>query len=460
MDAYTENIEKRYNRIIVFFYCLVIVSLPVSIALVESMAAFVIFFFLIKKILLCRHESRGKNLPETLRIITASFYPKNHFLNKWIGLHVVSILVSVIFSQYPVISLIAFVGKFLEGYLLYFSFVDCVRTKSALRNCVGAFVGTACVMSIDGLFQYVFNWDFIRQLPWIDHRVSTTFRHPNDFGAYIIVFIPLVFGLLVLPWKQSSSFREEWKLSRMEFGLGPKMILLINLVFMLASLGLTFSRGSWVGFWVSMFVFVVIIRKYFVTAVLISLIFFGAFLPLMMKYRDVSFTTDSVNLVRDYSKIDPASEEFRKLSALEQTRVKTAQTFHLGMGRGVFWQEAWELIRKYPFFGSGLNTYSKLVNVYAHNCYLQMAGEIGMVGLVLFLMMISVLISNGIMHCMKLPLTFDKVVWAGGIAGFIGFMVQSFFDTTLYSVQLGNLMWILMGFIAAIPLTALQAESE
>ncbi|MBL8013849.1 MAG: O-antigen ligase family protein [Candidatus Omnitrophica bacterium] len=460
MDTYTEKIEKRYNRIIVFFYCLAIASLPVSIALVESMAAFVIFLFFLKKVLLCRYESQGKRMPDILRIILASSYPKGHFLNKWIGLHVMSIFISVVFSQYPMISLIAFVGKFLEGYLLYFSFVDCVRTKSALRNCVGVFVVTACVMAIDGLFQYSLKWDLIRHLPLIEHRVSTTFRHANDFGAYLVTFIPMVFGLVVLPKRRSSSIREEWRLSRMEFGLPLKIILFVNLIFMLISLGLTFSRGSWMGFWISMLVFVVILRKYFVTVILISLVFVAAFLPLMMKYRDVSFTTDSVNLVRDYSKIDSHSEEFRKLSAVEQDRVRTSQTFQLGMGRTFFWEEAWEVIRKYPFFGSGLNTYSKLVNVYAHNCYLQMAGETGIIGLVFFLLLMGVLIGKSAQYCIKMPVNFYKVVLAGAIAGFVGFLSQSFFDTTLYSVQLGNLMWVMMGLMGAIPSVYAQSKAE
>jgi cytochrome oxidase Cu insertion factor (SCO1/SenC/PrrC family) len=45
VDQKRHRLEQRFNLIVVFFYCLLIFFLPISIALVESMAGFVVLFF-------------------------------------------------------------------------------------------------------------------------------------------------------------------------------------------------------------------------------------------------------------------------------------------------------------------------------------------------------------------------------------------------------------------------------
>lgn len=449
-DPKRDAIEQRFNGIVVFFYCLLIISLPVSIALVESFASFVIFFFAIKKALLGIHDFKTKT-SDPREIVLSFFQPKDHFLNTPISIYIYCVFVSVVFSQFPGESLLAFVAKLLESYYLYYSFLDCVRTRDQLRNCVSVFVVTALVMVVDGVVQYFAKVDFLRQLPLVDRRVSATLRHANDFGAYLIVFIPMVFGLMMLSLRKGFLLSKEWGQRLIEKDLFLRIGLGITFVLMLTCLGLTFSRGSWVGFWFSMIIFVVILRRYFIPAFLISLVFLAVFLPFLMKFRDVSFTTDNVNIQRDYGGIELTPENLSKLSELERNRVMIAHQFTLGMGRLGFWEEATELIKKYPLFGSGLNTYSKLTTGYAHNCYLQMAGETGIFGLTAFLILFTVLFWHSIKVYRALKDPFLEAVLAGTLAGLAGFLVQSFFDTTLYSVQLGNLLWMIMGLIVVIP---------
>jgi|CXWL01.1.fsa_nt_gi putative inorganic carbon (HCO3(-)) transporter len=449
-DPKRDEIEKRFNGIIIFFYCLLILSLPISIALVESLAGFVIFFFCIKKIFLCVHAIKSKNSPGAAELIVSFLRPKDQFLNIVIGLYICMVFASVLLSQFRSESLVAFIAKLLEGYFLYFCFVDCVKTRNQIRLFISVFVGAVFVMAADGIVQYFVKVDFLRQLPLVDHRVSATLRHANDFGAYLIVFIPMVFGLLALSLRKGSLMIKEW-------GIGnyflSKAMLITTFALMLTCLGLTFSRGSWVGFWFAMIVFVAVTRKYFISVFLVSLLFLAVFLPFLMKYRDVSFTTDSVNLTREYGHIEQTPENLSKLTQLDRDRVAGAHRFNLGMGRFGFWEKAVDIIKKYPVFGSGLNTYAKQTTYYAHNCYLQMAAETGIVGLITFLALIAVLFWRSVYVYSSLNDPFLEVVLAGSLAGLAGFLLQSFFDTTLYSVQLGNLMWIIMGFIVAIPRT-------
>ena len=76
---------------------------------------------------------------------------------------------------------------------------------------------------------------------------------------------------------------------------------------------------------------------------------------------------------------------------------------------------------------------------YAHNCYLQMTAETGLLGLGCFLWMVYVLLRHGLNYCKQIkdlwPLTFLQ----GAVSGLFGFLVQSFFDNTFYTVQLSVL---------------------
>lgn len=451
-------IEEKFNRIIGLFYCLLILVLPVSIALVEIMASLIVLFFLIKKVTLNTLRVRSKEKPRWRELFVPDVSGGAKIFQITMGMFILSVLVSVLFSRFPAISWIAFFSKVLEGYYLYFAFVDCIKTQLHLRNCVVFTLAAAFVISIDGLFQFFFGKDLLRQMPLEGNRVSATLRHANDFGAYLVTAIPLIFGLMVLPLRQGASLVQQWVRGNLAENITSKIILGLTFLLMLACLGLTFSRGSWVGFWFSMFIFVIFLRKYLFHVLVVSLVFLAVFLPFLMKYRDVSFTTDQVSITRTYGNIEDSPENLSRLDQTTRDRVDLAHSFQLGMGRFGFWEHALDVIKKSPFFGNGLNSYSKLAKVYAHNCYLQMAAEIGFLGLLAFLVMIGVLFRYSWSAMLTIERYQDKVLLAGFSAGLAGFFMQSFFDTTLYSVQLSNLMWVLIGFIVVIPRIAHSSE--
>ena len=127
-----------------------------------------------------------------------------------------------------------------------------------------------------------------------------------------------------------------------------------------------------------------------------------------------------------------------------------------GSGRGGYWREAFHMIKDYPVFGVGVNTYSVVApgykinwGGYPHNCYLQMIVEIGILGFLTFLWIIFRVLGE-IRERARIRDDSIKMLLAGTLAGFTGFLVHSFFDTNFYSVQLGSLMWITMGMITAI----------
>ena len=124
-----------------------------------------------------------------------------------------------------------------------------------------------------------------------------------------------------------------------------------------------------------------------------------------------------------------------------------------GSGRSTFWAESISIIRRSPWLGMGINTYSQMAKGkggYPHNCYLQLTAEMGLFGLVSFLWMIIVLFHRAAQYSRKVDDAFLLFVLSGSKAGLMAFLVHSFVDTNFYSVQLGNLMWLAMGVIVAV----------
>jgi O-antigen ligase len=104
--------------------------------------------------------------------------------------------------------------------------------------------------------------------------------------------------------------------------------------------------------------------------------------------------------------------------------------------------------------GTGLNTYTRVIKKYSttwqaypHNSYLQMAAELGITGLLIFLWMVVAHIRSGICSRVVESSSSDSILWVGFLASLSGFLVHAFFDTTFYSVQHGILLWVLLALV-------------
>ncbi len=109
--------------------------------------------------------------------------------------------------------------------------------------------------------------------------------------------------------------------------------------------------------------------------------------------------------------------------------------------RLVLWQRAIENIESSPFLGTGLGNYSLAVNpladyrlpYYAHNLYLDIATELGLFGLFLFLLIIALAYSNILKNVRMSQATFFP---ASLLAALTLYLTHSLFETALYSVHI------------------------
>ena len=87
----------------------------------------------------------------------------------------------------------------------------------------------------------------------------------------------------------------------------------------------------------------------------------------------------------------------------------------------------------------------KFTASYAHNCYLQMASELGIIGLLAFLSILGLFFYQGVKALNKGDRDFYWYILLASQAAIFGYCVQMGVDTTLYTLDLGMLFWLVLG---------------
>ncbi|MFH0754693.1 MAG: O-antigen ligase family protein [Candidatus Omnitrophota bacterium] len=404
---------KKLDQLIFLCLVLLILILPVAIAGVEVYASLAAVLFLIKRVIaLRRKEAFFAMIPDVIVVPALAFFSV--------------CALSVCFGEAPWLGLPALIGKMMQGIFLLFAVIEVVTTRRRFLILLGAFALSAFVVSVDGLWQVNQGVDFLRGNALDSGRILACMKHPNDLGVYLIFPLLMSMGLSLWTW-----FDRNKKDSVMGSRVGMAAVLLFGLS--LVALGLTYSRGAWLGAFVAALVFVLMRRKYVWACMGFVLVFALFFSPRMTATRNVSFVSDT---------------------AKESTGL-LVDGFS-GSDRLLMWGDASRIIKDHPVLGTGLNTYTRVIyrysqyrKLYPHNGYLQITAELGFIGLGVFLWLLA---SVGGFAWKRIVVGHEGmfvVLLSGLFAAWIGFLVQSGLDTTLYSVQLSRLLWFVMGLLVA-----------
>ena len=120
-----------------------------------------------------------------------------------------------------------------------------------------------------------------------------------------------------------------------------------------------------------------------------------------------------------------------------------------------------------PWFGLGLGTFmfnfkefvtdKSFYIAYAHNCYLQIIAETGIIGLFSFLLILIFFFFRGIKLLISAQKTLSWYLLLASLASLLGYCIHMAVETILYSLDLGLLFWLIMSFGVAI-MNNLEAE--
>ncbi|MEW6325479.1 MAG: O-antigen ligase family protein [Nitrospirota bacterium] len=257
------------------------------------------------------------------------------------------------------------------GLILAYAAADLLRTEQALRRAAWAILWGGAVVAVYGIEQGIFglpNWliqaqtnrasqDLVEMVS--QGRVFSTFANVNAFAAYLAMVLPIG-GYLLLRAERIGS-------QALAGGL------LLTVVMALAMTG---SKGGWGA-------------ALIVTAGLVAVAAFRGDWRRLVKRMGLVFLA-SFLLAGFVWSTQPGEIE----NPMERFFAVTMGLKQSAEGRWSYWQGAVKIIEAHPLLGTGPGTFGFSFQQvqhdghyarYAHNLYLQMAGEIGIAGLLAFL---------------------------------------------------------------------------
>ena len=214
------------------------------------------------------------------------------------------------------------------------------------------------IISAIGVGQYLFG---VAELRWVDAkrfgdiggRVTSLFDNPNILAMYLLLYFPFSLGAAFLPQNRG----------RM------RVFYAITAAFCAVCILLTWSRGAWLGVAFAVFLFLLLHSRKtrFTLRFAPLLLIFVPLLPSNFKSRLLSI-----------GDLGESSIRYRLQTWRGTLRMLGAHPTGIGVG-----EKAWKII--YPHYAvSGTKTV-----MHAHNVFLQIATELGVVGLVVFLLLIG-----------------------------------------------------------------------
>ena len=332
---------------------------------------------------------------------------------------------SIIVSDYPGLSVKGVVDKWLEYLLMLVIVADVVVAYPPIvRQSVVALSFSAGLVILEALTQELFGKGLLRGYPLSVFKVMTgPYENPIDLATYLIVVIPILGSVATIARRRFRS-RFLW-------------VLLAALILCLAR---TEAFGAWLGLGASILVLSVTyprLRRYGV-ALFAALFILGSAALIHTGHLGSTLSP------REIGKVD----------------------------RWVMWQAAIGMIRDRPLLGHGVNTF--MANYlhywvggerqprYAHNCYLQIAAETGLIGLALFLGILGCFFAYLISHRSHLTAK-QQTLLLGFMGGLLAFSFHASIDTNFYALRQAALFWSLAGLalglssIGVDPTTSLRA---
>jgi len=139
--------------------------------------------------------------------------------------------------------------------------------------------------------------------------------------------------------------------------------------------------------------------------------------------------------------------------------------FNTFEGRLQIWSDTLHMLRDHPIFGAGLRAYTQVMapyvtgnripELYPHNVFLAMWSELGLLGLVAFVILLGLLLWRGWRGFYAAHGLLRPLLW-GTSAAFVAIAVHGLFDTPYYKNDLSVEFWI----VAALQLAAIRALAE
>ncbi len=291
-----------------------------------------------------------------------------------------------------------------------------VQNRRQLVGILLALTGGGVLSGLVGLYQYFSGavnttWTDTTLFEDLTLRVYSTFANPNVYGEYLLLLVPLVTGLLFFVkklWQRLLLF-------------GVDLLLLLNL-------GLTYSRGCYVGLAFGALVFLWNYSKKWMGAIILL----GLPIGILLMPASVATRILSIGNMSD------TSTSYR-LFIYIGTLLMLRRYWPGGIGIG---EKAFNAV--YPLFAL-----SAIVAPHSHSLFFQSIVSFGIMGF-FYLMLLLATYQHQVKKEQRGLRREDRLLMLGFVSLMWGFALQSIFDYTWYNYRVFQLFWLLLaiGFSA------------
>ena len=357
-----------------------------------------------------------------------------HSLNLPILLFILIITLSILINNTYWISLKDFIC-FLSYFLIYFFIINSVKTKHFLNFCLIIFFIIASLISLYLMVQYYGINPFLQDI----NRLTSTLGNQNYVAGYLALIFPIAFSFFL-----------------MESKVRNKIFYKIVLLVIYAGIIICHTRAIWIALFFSLLLFGFFLYHYKINKILRNnkkwlVILFSFFLLITIIYS----TDNPINR----SSITAAERAISTFD-IQGTSLRS---------RLLIWQSTMNMITDKPLFGSGLGTFPLYYLNYqadflqknpnylnfagkageAHNEYLQIWAEMGIIGLLSFLLIIIIFYRTNLDLIKKIKTIEGKIIIIGLISGVTVTLVHSIFSFPFHIPAVGAAFWFIIGITIA-----------
>jgi len=342
---------------------------------------------------------------------------------------------------------------FLAGPLLYFIITNSINDERQINRILDILLIVGGLFGIYGIFQY----NGIDLSFWARNigrqQVFGLFGNVNYFAEYLIVPLPIAVSLFFA--------------SRNKF---KKILLLIGIVAMGASLTFTFTRGSYLSFGSALifmfFLFLISHGKGFIKnnkkifIIILVAIIIITFLFVVPTPLNKSGTV--ISKIKERVSITQLINEFsfgRRIAIWKFTGMMIKDHSLLGSGIGTYKYNT--LRYQAEFFAQGENRslYPHGFADKAHNEYLQLWAELGIIGLGIFIWLIISYFSCGLKILRKIKDEYRQGIIIGLMGAMMAVLVDGIFGFPLHLPATIGLFWLALGLTVAVGLLKDEANA-
>ena len=348
-------------------------------------------------------------------------------------------------ASFPGLSLFEIV-QVLKMYLGFLYVANNIKSRKEIQFVVALLLLGLFLESLLGLAQYKFDRLFVpsilggaEKLRYIRlgeplSRVSGTWASYNDFAWYLTFMLPISMSLLF------SRIRAIYKLM---CGL--------TLIAGIATLIGTLSRAGWYSLGIAILI--------------VSLLHFS---KTKGKAGLGNFSSSLVGGLIIILIIVTVNPRFLNIV----NRRIFGEDYGAAWSRIPLMQVAYSIIRAHPLSGVGINNYTEVMQDYdttdirittitrhqVHNIFLQIAAEMGVIGLAIFVWLISMVYKEGLRYIKSSENLMSAMV-IGVIAGITAFLIHGLVDAASLGNHLFLIFWLFTGIIVAIRKIESEAKS-